>query len=82
MAAYSVAQARDGLPGLIDKAMAGEEVIITRHGKPVAQLRPAPTEAAAPHLGIDWLVEGRLKPKAGAPNSVKLLDMIYEDPEG
>jgi prevent-host-death family protein len=82
MSHYGVAEAKNQLTSLIDRAMAGEEVIITRHGKPVAQLRPAPTEAAAPHLGIDWLVEGRLKPKAGAPNSVKLLDMIYEDPEG
>jgi prevent-host-death family protein len=82
VAAYSVAQARDGLPGLIDKAMAGEEVIITRHGKPVAELRSAPAEAPAPRLGVDWLASGRLKPKPGTPNSVELLNMIYEDPEG
>ncbi len=32
MSRYGVADAKAGLPRLIDKAMAGEEVIITRHG--------------------------------------------------
>lgn len=39
MARYGVAEAKDGLPALIDKALAGEEVVITRHGQPVAELR-------------------------------------------
>ena len=37
--AYSVADAKNRLPSLIDKALAGEEVIITRRGKPVVELR-------------------------------------------
>lgn len=37
-----IKQARQELPGLIDRAEAGEEVIITRQGKPVAKLVPAP----------------------------------------
>ena len=41
MAVYSVAQAKDHLSKLIDEALAGEEVTITRHGKPVVELRPA-----------------------------------------
>jgi len=40
MTAYSVADAKNRLPTLIDKALAGEEVIITRRGKPVVELRP------------------------------------------
>ena len=40
MASYSVAEAKDHLPSLINKAIGGEEVIITRHGKPVAEIRP------------------------------------------
>lgn len=86
MAVYSVAQARDGLPGLIDKAMAGEEVIITRHGKPVAELRPAPADRPADTSDFKamtrWLISRSVTPKPGAPNSVELLNMIYEDPEG
>lgn len=41
MASYSVAEAKNKLPSLIDKAIGGEAVVITRHGKPVAELRPA-----------------------------------------
>ena len=36
---YSVAEAKNTLPKLIDGALQGEEVVITRHGKPVAELR-------------------------------------------
>ena len=38
MARYSVATTKDKLSSLIDKALAGEEVIITRHGKPTVSL--------------------------------------------
>jgi prevent-host-death family protein len=41
VATYSVAEAKNRLPSLIDKALAGEEVIITRRGKPVVEVRPA-----------------------------------------
>jgi prevent-host-death family protein len=34
MAKYSVATTKNNLSSLIDKALAGEEVVITRHGKP------------------------------------------------
>ena len=34
MTAYSVAEAKNTLPKLIHRALEGEEVIITRHGKP------------------------------------------------
>jgi len=37
----SLAQAKAGLSALLDKVEAGEEVVITRHGRPVAQLSPA-----------------------------------------
>lgn len=38
MARYSVATTKDSLSKLIDKALAGEEVVITRHGKPQVAL--------------------------------------------
>lgn len=36
---YSVATTKDQLSRLIDKALAGEQVVITRHGKPTVELR-------------------------------------------
>ena len=38
MVRYSVATTQDNLSRLIDKALAGEEVVITRHGKPTVEL--------------------------------------------
>jgi prevent-host-death family protein len=40
----SVAEAKNRLPELIRAMEDGEPVIITRHGKPVAQIAPAPPE--------------------------------------
>ena len=37
-----IKQARQELPDLIDRAEAGEEIVITRQGKAVAKLIPAP----------------------------------------
>lgn len=56
MATYSIAQAKDQLSRLVDEAVRGEQVTITRHGKPVAELRPA-TPAGRPMTkeGIEWL---------------------------
>ena len=48
MSAYSVAEAKNRLPELIDRALKGEDVVITRHGHSVVELKPVP--ASAPHL--------------------------------
>lgn len=44
MARYSVATTKNNLSSLIDKALAGEEVVITRHGKPTVALKIVPVE--------------------------------------
>jgi prevent-host-death family protein len=83
MATYSVADAKAGLPALINRALAGEQVIITRHGKPVAELKPArpeaPPEARAATLA--QYLRGVIVPRPGAPTSVELLNMIYDEPD-
>jgi len=40
VSAYSVAEAKNTLPKLIDRALLGEEVVTTRRGQPVVELRP------------------------------------------
>ena len=50
MARYSVATTKDKLSSLIDKALAGEEVVITRHGKPVITMH-AVYGAGTPAIG-------------------------------
>lgn len=56
MSTYSVADAKNHLPQLIDRALDGESVVITRHGNPVVELRaiPAPPRPVT-QADIDWL---------------------------
>lgn len=70
MPTYSIAEAKARLSQLIDQALAGEEVTITRNGKPVAELRAAaPAERGRPsaHL-IDRLTRrAKRLPALGEP---------------
>jgi prevent-host-death family protein len=62
VATYSIAKAKDHLSKLIDEALAGEEVTITRRGKPVAELRPArATGAGRPSLELIDKIEAVAK---------------------
>ena len=81
MTSYSVADAKNTLPKLIDRALRGEEVVITRHGKPVVELRPA-SRQAVPATGIHEWLRARTRARAGVGlNSVELLDLMYEPKE-
>jgi antitoxin (DNA-binding transcriptional repressor) of toxin-antitoxin stability system len=81
MAAYSVAEAKNTLPKLIDRALQGEEVVITRHGKPVAELR-AVQPPAAPGIGtLEWLRARTLARPSVGLTSVEILDLLYEPKE-
>ncbi|MDP1616384.1 type II toxin-antitoxin system Phd/YefM family antitoxin [Phenylobacterium sp.] len=81
MSTYSVADAKNGLPRLIDLALEGEEIVITRHGKPVAELRAIRQVPMAPGADLDWLRARRLTPAGPALSSVELLREMYEDGE-
>jgi prevent-host-death family protein len=47
MKQLGVAEAKNRLSELIDQAEAGHTIVITRKGKPVAELRPVPKPADA-----------------------------------
>jgi prevent-host-death family protein len=82
MPTYSVADAKNHLPKLIDRALAGEEVVITRRGRPVVELRTAiaqPVQPKSQKEWHDWLFE-RAHPPVGL-TSVQLLDLLYEEDE-
>ena len=68
MPTYSVAEAKNNLPKLLDKAIAGEEVTITRRGKPIARIvpdRPAVTGLDRPKSpnDVEWIRRHRVTPK-------------------
>jgi prevent-host-death family protein len=53
MSSYSVAEAKNKLPQLINQALNGEGVVITRHGQPVVELRPIRANGR-PITEADW----------------------------
>ena len=70
MTKHSVAEAKNKLPELIDRALKGQEVVITRHGHPVVELRAV---AATPKVLTDEELDrlaarrvGRIMPKEDA----------------
>lgn len=80
MSSYSVAHAKEQLSKLIDEALAGESVVITRHGKPVVELRPSREASAriAKRLDISELRRRRdARPHAGE-DSVAVLRRLRE----
>ena len=84
MAHYSVATTKDKLSSLIDKALAGEEVIITRHGKPTVVLsavekRPVSTKTRKEWLA--WLEERRKAVPELGVNSAELIRSMRDERE-
>lgn len=45
MSTHSVAEAKNKLSELIDRALRGEGIVITRHGQPVVELKAVPKSA-------------------------------------
>ena len=61
MGKHSVAEAKNKLSDLIDRALEGEDVVITRHGHPVVELRPIPKPVRpVSQADLDWLAARRV----------------------
>ena len=77
MGSHSVADAKNKLSDLIDRALDGEGVVITRHGRPVVKLTPIspPPKRMTPNI-VDTLVHqrvGRRMPRENAVAAVRKL---------
>ncbi len=81
MRTVSVAQAKAQLPSLLQAAEAGEQVIITRHGKPVAEVRGVrgfDIDPNDPH-GLKWLAERRANRTPMRQSAADLIREMRED---
>jgi prevent-host-death family protein len=80
MGTHSVAEAKNRLPELIDRALKGESVIITRHGRPVAELKsiPQPTRPVSA-ADLDWLAARRVKLKRTKQNAADLVSAMRDE---
>jgi prevent-host-death family protein len=80
MASHSVAEAKNHLSELIDRAVSGEEVVITRHGAPMVVLKPVTQKhrpATAAH--IEWLRAGRVQMLKPDENPVSIVQRMRDD---
>ena len=81
MPSYSVAHAKEQLSKLIDAAMRGEQVTITRHGKPVVELRPSAQVAPARKMDVELLRKRREALPPLGENAVDLLRRMRDGDE-
>lgn len=80
MSQHSVAEARDRLPDLIDRALMGEDVVIVRHGRPVAELRAVPAPAGSISADdLDWLAARRVGVRPAATDAGELVSGMRDD---
>jgi prevent-host-death family protein len=82
MGNHSVAEAKNKLPELIDRALKGEDVVITRHGRPVVELRPIP-EPVRPVTpeALDWLAVRRVGLKDMSEDAGTLVSKMRDEGE-
>ena len=80
MSEHSVQDAERNLTGLIDRALAGEGVVVTRDRQPVATLNPIrrsgrPVTAA----DLDWLALRRVPVRAPAQDAGQLVSTLRDE---
>jgi len=82
MSSHSVADAKTHLSELIDRALAGEGVIITRHGRPVVEIRPvqASAQPVSP-ADLDWLAARRVGRKPARSDAGSFVSAMRDDSE-
>lgn len=82
MATYSIAEAKDQLSKLINEANDGADVTITRHGKPVAMLKPIePPRGKMSQEMFDRLAKLRadFPPRPGMEDSVTIIRRMRDE---
>ncbi|MGE0222422.1 MAG: type II toxin-antitoxin system Phd/YefM family antitoxin [Acetobacteraceae bacterium] len=81
MSEHTVAEAQAHLSELIDRAQAGEAVVITRDGRPVAELRVVPVqpmERLGSRFDAQWFRDRRIQGQAPL-DTVTLLRQMRDE---
>jgi prevent-host-death family protein len=83
MRTHSIVEAKNHLSELIERALAGEGVVITRHGRPVVELRPIaqPAREVTPE-DLDWLAARRPGGRPVSLDAGELLSRLRDDAVG
>ena len=70
MTTHGIAEAKNQLSKLIDRALGGEPIVITRRGEPVVELKPVrPAPRPITRSDIEWLraMRAQLRIVIGTP---------------
>jgi len=82
MNTYSVADAKNQLSELIDRARRGEGVVITRHGRPMVELKPVDEPARGLSVAdLDWLAAHRVGPAPASEDAGRLVERMRDESE-
>lgn len=82
MSTYSVADAKNQLSELIDRALRGEDVVITRHGRPMVELKPIDEPArAVSSADLDWLAAHRVGRMSTIEDAGALVERMRDESE-
>lgn len=79
MPSYSVATTKDKLSSLIDKALAGEEVIITRYGKPTVEIKIVQNKTPSKKHNTAWYLAQLDKLPAAVNTGKPLMQQIKDE---
>ncbi|HEV2335054.1 MAG TPA: type II toxin-antitoxin system Phd/YefM family antitoxin [Stellaceae bacterium] len=80
MSTHSVAEAKNQLSKLIDRALKGEGVVITRRGQPVVELRPVrPPPRPMTAADIEWLRAMRTQLPACKTDAASLIRRMRDE---
>jgi prevent-host-death family protein len=80
MSRHSVVDAKNNLSSLIDRALKGEDVVITRHGTPVVELKAVRSAGRAmTQADLDWLDSVRIQLAPGALSAVELVRQMRDE---
>lgn len=80
MDTHSVVEAKNRLSELIDRAQQGETVVITRHGKPVAELRAVPASARPiTRADLEWLAARRVARRNATADAGRLVSEMRDE---
>ena len=85
MSTHSVAEARNQLSKLIDRALNGEGIVITRRGHPVVELKRVPAVPAKPRrvteADLEWLRARRIGRTPAKTDAATLIRQMRDEGE-
>lgn len=78
MSTYSVAHAKEQLSRLIEEALSGETVTITRHGKPVVELHSVEKPEPIRRPSAELIERIAAEAKKRGPLGISGVDLVRE----